>query len=81
MIIMIIEMMTRLVIIMNGDGGSKNDDDDGVFSFHNQIRWAGWQTLCAAGCLAVANFEQLLNTPMRSRIIFIFFLSTIYLRR
>ena len=35
---MIIEMMTKLVIIMNGDVGSKNDDDDGVFSFHNQIR-------------------------------------------
>ena len=26
---------------------------------------------CAAGCLAVANFDQLLNTPMRIRIIFI----------
>ena len=35
------------------------------------MSWLAGRPLCAAGCLAVANFDQLLNTPMRIRIIFI----------
>ena len=35
------------------------------------MSWLAGRPFCAAGCLAVANFDQLLNTPMRIRIIFI----------